>query len=207
MSPRLWRAGSLGLGWDMQMQPVRPPAPSDAAEQHAASCTHPLTCAGNLKARASPAGLAHVYACVHLTCARNSCRAATFILDALFHLPSFFLSSSLLFPSSSTPLCCFPCLFSSSPPFFSHNFSFLLCPACSDCGWGASREWAQRDAADATAVWAPCLLLGPLRRTKLHVSRGVLRKVRLSLFSRGQLSFPGSGIKWGFERLREQGKN
>lgn len=177
------------------MQPVRPPAPSEAAEQHAASCTHPLTRAGNLKAPASSAGLTHVHACVNLTCARESCQAASFPLDALLHLPSFRLSSSLLFPSSSTPLCSFPCLSSPSPPFFSHNFSFLLSPAFSDCGWGASRERVQGDAADATAVWAPCLLLGPLRRTRLHVSQGVLRKLQLSLFSQGQLSFPDCGIK------------
>lgn len=59
------------------------------------------------------------------------------------------------------------------PPFFSHSFSCPLCPACSHCGWCASRERAEGDAADATAVWSPCLLLGPLRRTRLHVSWGV----------------------------------
>lgn len=48
--PPLWRAASLELGWDMQMQPICLPAPSEAAEQHAASCTHPLPCAGNLTA-------------------------------------------------------------------------------------------------------------------------------------------------------------
>lgn len=37
----LWRAASLELGWDMQMQPICPPAPSEAAELRAASCTHP----------------------------------------------------------------------------------------------------------------------------------------------------------------------
>lgn len=102
-------------------------------------------------------------------------RAATFPRGALglSFPPSFCPLSFPLFPSSSTPLCCFPCPSSSSPPFFSHNFSFLLCPACSDCGWCASRERAEGDAADATAVWAPCLLLGPLRRTRLHVSWGV----------------------------------
>lgn len=152
------------------MQPFRPPAPSEVAEQHAASCTHPLTCAGNLKARASPAGLTHVYACVRLTCARESSRAATFPLGALLHLPSYHLSSSLLSPPPAHLCVVFLAFSSSSPPFFSHNFSFLLCPACSDCGWGASRECAQGDAADATAVWAPCFLLGPLRRTRLHVS-------------------------------------
>lgn len=94
----MWSAARLELGWDMQMHPFRPPAPSEAAEQHAASCTHPLTCAGNLKAPASPAGLTHVYACVRLTCARESCRAATFPLGALLFLPSYRLSSSLLSP-------------------------------------------------------------------------------------------------------------
>lgn len=39
---------------------------------------------------------------------------------------------------------------------------------------GVRAESALRgDAADATAVWSPCLLLGPLRRTRLHVSWGV----------------------------------
>lgn len=112
-------------------------------------------------------------------CASNVC---TLVLP---HLRLFLQALSSTFPPSVCP----PLSFSPYSPllqhtfvlfslplfllpslFFSHNFSFLLCPACSDCGWGASRERAQGDAADATAVWAPCLLLGPLRRTRLHVS-------------------------------------
>lgn len=43
ISPPLCRAASLELGWDMQIQSVCLPAPSEGVEQHAASCTHPLT--------------------------------------------------------------------------------------------------------------------------------------------------------------------
>lgn len=202
MSPRLWRAASLELGWDMQMQPV----PSEATEQRAASCTHPLSCAGNLKARASPAGLTHVYACVRLTCARKSCRAATFPLGTLLHLPSLHLSSSLLSPFPllqhtfvllSLPLFLLPSLF--QPQLF------LSAPSCVL----RLRLGCEPRASSGRCCWCYSCLgsmspSGPTEEDKTARELSSSEKnLQLLLFSRGQLSFPDCGIKWGFKRLRK----
>ena len=189
----------------MQMQPVHPPAPSEAAEQHAASCTHPLTCAGNLKAPASSAALTHVYACVRPTCAREPCRAASFPLGALLHRLSFCLSSLLSpFPLLQNTFVLFslfllPSLF--QPQLFLSALSCVLrlCLGCEPRACSGRCCWCY----SCLGSMSPS---GPTEEDRLHVSWGVLRKLQPSLFSRGRRSFPGCGIKLGFERLRERGK-
>lgn len=84
----LCRAASLELGWDMQIQAVCLPAPSEAAEQHDASCTHTLThaeCWG--LGWSSLVSRSHTLSCV--------CVSWNFPRDTLF--PPSFLCSALLF--------------------------------------------------------------------------------------------------------------
>lgn len=115
-------------------------------------------------------------------CASNVCTLVLpdlqlFPPGALLHLPSVCLSSSLLSPLVPPPPAhlCVVFLASLPPPLPFFFFSATTFPFCSalraqTAAGVASRERARGDAADATAVWAPCLLLGPLRRTRLHVS-------------------------------------
>ncbi len=114
----LCRAARLELGWDMQIQAVCLPAPSEAAEQHAASCTHTLThaeCRGLRGSSLVSRSRTRLHVCVY--------GAETFLETHSHTLPSFFPQScSPLspFPSSSTPLCCFPCPSSSPLPLQPH---------------------------------------------------------------------------------------
>lgn len=67
---------------------------------------------------------------------------------------------------------------------------------------------AGRDAADATAVWAPCFLQGPLKKTIRHVSGGISaqhsEKTTAIIFLRGQLNFPDSGINRALKDLKRK---
>lgn len=93
------------------------------------------------------------------------------------------LPSSLLSPPPSLPPCSLLqhtfVLFSLPPlPFPSHSSRDFspFAPSCvlrRRASLRAERSLAFWDAADATAVWAPCLLRGPLTKTRLHVSRGI----------------------------------
>lgn len=169
----LYRAARMELGWDMQIQAVCLPAPSEAAEQHAASCTHNVThaeCRG--LGGSSLVSRSHTRLCVCLcvcvwswnfprdTLTRSRLLAS--VLLSSFSFPFFQHTFVLL----SLPLFLFP------PSSASQLFPLLLCPMCSDCGECANWRHTERDAADATAVWAPCLLQGPLKKTRLHVSWG-----------------------------------
>lgn len=163
----------LELGWEMQIQAVCLPAPSEAAEQHAASYTHALThteCRGlgwsSLVSRFQTLLHMHVHGAEAFLATRS---------QALLSLPSFFpLSCSPLspLPSSSTPLCCFPCPYSCLPSLFSLTrfpsaLSFAL-----RVRLVRRTEWHAADAGRA-----PCLLQGPLKKTRLHVCWGTWPKV------------------------------
>jgi len=128
--PHPCSAPRLELGWDMQMKAVCLPAPSEAAQLHAASCTHTpslMQSADCLEGRASSAGLRHACMCV--------CGAET--LDRSRSL----LPHSLLCPAlpiflSPPPvhLCVVFLTLILSPPSSASLAFPLLCPLRSDFG-------------------------------------------------------------------------
>ena len=107
-----------------------------AAEQHAASCTHTLTAECRELGRLKPSQqVSHKHVCVYTE--------LKLFLETHSHtlFPPPFLCPVLLslspYPSSCTPLCCFPCpLFLPSPLPLQPSLSFPLrsAPMCSDCG-------------------------------------------------------------------------
>lgn len=142
----------VGVGY---ANPGSLPAPSEAAEQHTASYTH--SCRVQRTWRAEPSlQVSHKFVCIW------SWNLPT---DRLTHtlLSSFLVCvstlSPLLYVLFSLPLFLSP---PSSASLASLALSYVL------------RVWLVRrtgwDAADATAVWAPCLLQGLLKKTA-HVLR------------------------------------
>lgn len=136
MSPPLCKAACLELGWDMQIQPICLPAPSGATEQHAASCTHPLTYAQCRRLEGSSL-VSRSHTCLRMrvpVCA--NVQSSGFPRDTLtlsILLPSVFLSPP------PAHLCVVFLAPLPLPSLFSHNFPFCSAP-CVQTVAGARAE-------------------------------------------------------------------
>lgn len=132
MSPPLCKAACLELGWDMQIQPICLPAPSGATEQHAASCTHPLTYAqcrrlegSSLVSRSHTCLRKRVSVCANVQsfdCPRDTL-TLSILLPTVFRSPFSFPLLQHTFVLFSLPLFL-------SPPFSATTFPSALPHVC-----------------------------------------------------------------------------
>lgn len=131
--PRLWRAASLELGWDMQMQPVCPACPFRGCRTARCLLHTPLHLCRQLEGWSL---VSRSHTCLRV-CASNVCTLVLpdlqlFPPGALLHLPSVCLSSSLLFPLFPPPPAHLCVVFLASlPPPLPFFFSATTFPFCS----------------------------------------------------------------------------
>lgn len=143
----------------MQIQAVCLPAPSEAAEQHAASYTHPHSCRVQRTWMVEPSQ--QVLSALAFACIWSwNFPSDTLIGSICLSLPSF--------PAALSPPPAHLCVVFLAPIPFPSLFSLTrFPPVLSYVLRGRLVRRTEWHAADAG--WGPCLLQGPLTKTKLHV--------------------------------------
>lgn len=209
ISPPLCRAASLELGWDMQIQSVCLPAPSEAAEQHAASCTHTLTYA-ECRGLEGSSLVSRSHTCLRM-CVCVSVRSWNFPRDTLAHSS---LLSSVLLSSFSFPLLQHTFVLFSLPLFLSPPSSATTFPSALSC---VLRLWL---VCELRECWVRCCWCysclgsmspsGPAEEDKTAREPGNFNTalwetcIFFFFFLASQLNSQDSGINWAFKDLEKK---